>query len=203
MKIICIVNNYSDNNKTPEKNTTGKPIFYLKPDTALLRNNNPFFIPDFSNEIQCEAGLIVKINRLGKSIQTRFANRYFEEIGLGINFIARDIQKLCIENGQPWEAATTFDYSLAVGNYLQKSGFNNLNNLCFSLVINGITVQKACAKNMIFKIEEIIHKISQNITFRTGDLIFTGTSSGAGLIKPGDRLQAYIEENLLLDFFVK
>lgn len=203
MKIFCVDNNFKLSSDKYKNIDSQKPIYFFKPDTTLLRNNTPFFIPDFSIEIQYEVELVLKINRLGKSIQTRFAHRYFEEIGIGIDFTAHDIKQQCIEKGLPWEPATSFDYSSAISKFLQKSNFNNLGNIQFHLDINGITVQHGNTADMILNINEIIHYLSKTITFRTGDLIYTGTPKGSGLIKRGDRLQAYIENMLLLDFFIK
>jgi len=203
MKIICIGWNYSEHTKELNNTVPEKPLFFLKPDTALLRNNNPFFIPDFSSEIHFEVEIILKINRLGKSIQQKFANRYFEEIGIGIDFTARDVQRKCIEKGQPWEIAKAFDYSAAIGKFLNKSSFNSIDDFQFRLDINGKTVQRGLTRNMIFKFDEIISYVSRFITLRTGDYIFTGTPSGVGPVKTGDHLQAFIEDKLLLDFFIK
>ena len=203
MKFICIGLNYNDHTKEFKSDIPVEPVFFLKPDTALLRNNNPFFIPDFSDEIHYEVELILKINRLGKSIQPQFAHRYFDEIGIGIDFTARDIQNKCREKGMPWEIAKAFDYSAAIGKFLFKSKFADLNNIHFHLNINGKTVQHGCSANMVFKFDELISYTSRFMTFRTGDIIFTGTPSGVGPVKIGDRLQAYIEDELLLDFQIK
>ncbi len=203
MKIICIGRNYKGhinelNNELPEK-----PLFFLKPDTALLRNNNPFFIPDFSKDINYEVELILKINRLGKTIQHEYAHRYYESIGIGIDFTARDVQKRCIEKGLPWDIAKSFDYSAAVSKFLSKSDFKDLGKIHFHLDINGKTVQRGFTFDMIFNFDELISYVSRFITFRTGDIIFTGTPAGVGPVKLGDRLQAYIEDNLMLDFLIK
>jgi 2-keto-4-pentenoate hydratase/2-oxohepta-3-ene-1,7-dioic acid hydratase in catechol pathway len=203
MKIICIGRNYKQHVNELNNQLSENPVFFIKPDTALLRNNNPFFIPAFSNEIHYEVEIILKIDKLGKAIQKKFADRYFHEIGIGIDFTARDIQRKCIEKGLPWEPAKGFDYSAAVSNFLPKQDFVDLNNLNFRLDINGITVQKGSTSEMIFKYDELISYVSSIVTFRTGDMLFTGTPSGVGPVKPGDRLQAYIEDRIMLDFFVK
>jgi acylpyruvate hydrolase len=203
MKIICIGRNYNDHVKELKNELPENPMFFIKPDTALLRNNNPFFIPDFSKEIHYEVEIILKINRLGKTIQPKFAHRYFESIGIGIDFTARDIQKQCIEKGMPWEIAKAFDYSAAISKFLPKSNFKNLDKIHFRLDINGKTVQLGNTADMIFSFDDIISYVSRFITFRTGDLIFSGTPSGVGPVKMGDRLQAYIEDNLMLDFLIK
>jgi len=203
MKIICIGRNYKEHVKELNNKLPDNPLFFLKPDTALLRNNNPFFIPEFSSEIHYEVELILKINRLGKTIQPKFAHRYFDSIGIGIDFTARDIQKQCIEKGLPWELAKAFDYSAAISKFLPKSNFSNLDEISFRLDINGKSVQLGNTSKMIFSFDDIISYVSRFITFRTGDIIFSGTPAGVGPVKIGDRLQAYIEEKLMLDFFIK
>jgi acylpyruvate hydrolase len=203
MKIICIGRNYKEHVKELNNKLPDNPLFFLKPDTALLRNNNPFFIPEFSNEIHYEVELIIKINRLGKTIQPKFAHRYFDSIGIGIDFTARDIQKQCIEKGLPWEPAKAFDYSAAISKFIPKSNFKSLDEIPFHLDINGKTVQLGNTTQMIFSFDEIISYVSKFITFRTGDIIFSGTPAGVGAVKIGDRLQAYIEEKLMLDFLIK
>jgi acylpyruvate hydrolase len=203
MKIICIGRNYKLHANELNNPVPDKPVFFLKPDTALLRNNNPFFIPHFSEEIHYEVEIIFKINRLGKSIQRRFAHRYYNEIGIGIDFTARDLQRKCSEKGLPWEIAKAFDYSAAISKFIPKSGFSDLNNISFRLDINGTNVQKGNTSEMIFKIDHLMSYVSEFVTFRTGDLMFTGTPAGVGPVKIGDRLQAYIEDDLMLDFFIK
>jgi acylpyruvate hydrolase len=204
MKIICIANNYAQHAKEIKHEIPDKPVFFLKPDSAILRNNNPFFIPGFSNEIHYEVEIVLKINRLGKGIQQKFAHRYYNEIGIGIDFTARDIQRVCKEKGLPWEIAKAFDNSAAIGlKFIEKKQFADINNINFHLDINGITVQKGNTSEMLFKYDEIISYISNYMTFRTGDLIYTGTPFGVGPIKIGDRLQAYIENELLLDILIK
>jgi 2-keto-4-pentenoate hydratase/2-oxohepta-3-ene-1,7-dioic acid hydratase in catechol pathway len=203
MKIICIGRNYSDHAKELKNEIPENPVFFLKPDSALLRNNNPFFIPDFSNEIHYEVELILKIKLLGKSIQPRFAQRYFDEIGIGIDFTARDLQQKCKEKGLPWEIAKAFDNSAAIGKFVQKSTLPDLNNIHFRLDINGKTVQNGLSADMLFNFDKIIAYVSKFMTFKTGDLIYTGTPAGVGAVKIGDHLQAYIEGQLLLDFYIK
>ncbi len=203
MKIICIGRNYSDHAKELKNEIPVNPVFFLKPDSALLRNNNPFFIPDFSNEIHYEVELILKIKLLGKSIQARFAHRYFDEIGIGIDFTARDLQQKCKEKGLPWEIAKAFDNSAAIGKFVQKSTLPDLNNIHFRLDINGKTVQNGLSADMLFNFDKIIAYVSKFMTFKTGDLIYTGTPAGVGAVKIGDHLQAYIEGQLLLDFYIK
>jgi acylpyruvate hydrolase len=204
MKIICIANNYADHAKEINHEIPDKPVLFLKPDSAILRNNNPFFIPSFSNEIHYEVEIVLKINRLGKGIQQKFAHRYFSEIGIGIDFTARDIQRVCKQKGLPWEIAKAFDNAAAISpKFINIKQFEDLNSISFHLDINGKTVQKGVTSNMLFKFDTLISYISTYFTLRTGDLIYTGTPPGAGAVKPGDRLQAYIENELLLDFLIK
>jgi acylpyruvate hydrolase len=203
MKIICIGRNYKEHVLELKNATPQQPIFFLKPDTALLRNNDPFFIPDFSQEIHYEVELIIKINRLGKTIQQKFAHRYFDTIGLGIDFTARDIQKQCITNGLPWEPAKAFDYSAAISRFVPESSIKNPDSIVFHLDINGEKVQLGNSSEMIFGFSELISHVSKYMTLRTGDIFFTGTPSGVGAVKTGDRLQAYLEDRLMLDFMIK
>jgi len=203
MKIICIGRNYKDHATELKNNLPKQPLFFLKPDTALLRNNSPFFIPDFSNEIHYEVELILKINRLGKTIQSKYAHRYYDSIGLGIDFTARDIQKICIEKGLPWEPAKAFDYSAAVSKFIPKSTLKNPVNISFRLEINSKVVQLGNSSEMIFGFDELINYVSKYITLRTGDIIFSGTPAGVGPVKTGDRLQAYMEDKLMMDFIIK
>ncbi len=201
MKIICIGRNYADHAKEMNAQVPEEPVFFLKPETALLRNNDPFYYPDFSKEIHYEAELVIKISKIGKHIHPKFAHRYFNEIGIGIDFTARDLQRIAKQKGLPWTKAKSFDFSAPVGNtFLPKTKFNDLKNINFRLDINGKTVQQGNTKDMIFDFEQIISYVSKFITLKVGDLIFTGTPAGVGEIKIGDRLQAYIEDQLLLDF---
>lgn len=204
MKIICLANNYRDHAREINHLVPSEPVFFLKPDSAILRNNRPFFIPDFSNEIHYEVELVVKISRLGKGIQSKFAHRYYESIGIGIDFTARDIQQECFEKGRPWEIAKAFDNSAAISSrFLDKSVFNDLRQIHFRLDINGKTVQKGISGNMLFSFDEAISYVSRFMTIRTGDLFYMGTPPGVGPVNIGDRLQAYIEDELLLDFKIK
>lgn len=203
MKIIAIGRNYSEHalelgNLLPEK-----PIFFLKPDSAILQKNRPFFLPDFSSEIHYETEIVLKINRLGRSISEKFANRYYNEIGIGIDFTARDLQRECKQKGLPWEIAKAFDGSAPLGKFLPKSQFADIQDINFSLSINKIPVQQGNTADMIFSFDKIIAYVSQFMTLKIGDLIFTGTPAGVGAVKIGDHLQAYIEGELLLDFDVK
>ncbi len=204
MKIIAIGQNYIDHIKEMGASIPTQPVFFLKPETALLRNNQPFYYPEFSNEIHYEVELVIRISKMGKYIHKQFAHRYFDEIGIGIDFTARDIQREAKQKGLPWTKAKAFDFSAPVSpKFLPKTTFKSLSDINFRLELNGKIVQKGNTANMLFDFETLISYVSQFITFKSGDLIFTGTPSGVGEVKPGDRLQAYIEDILLLDFEVK
>ncbi len=203
MKIICIGNNYADHIREMNGSLPEKPVFFLKPDTALVHNNKPFFYPDFSSEIHHEVEFVIKINRLGRSISRKFAHRYYDDIGVGIDFTARDLQRECKKNGLPWEIAKAFDNSAPLGGFVNKKGIADMNDISLRLDINGKTVQKGSSSGMIFSFDQIISYVSGFITLKIGDLIFTGTPAGVGPVKIGDRLQAWLNDNLLLDFYVK
>jgi 2-keto-4-pentenoate hydratase/2-oxohepta-3-ene-1,7-dioic acid hydratase in catechol pathway len=203
MKIFAIGRNYLEHAKELNSMVPDEPMFFMKPDTALVRNNNPFFYPEFSQEIHYETEIVLKLNKVGKSIDEKFAHRYFSEIGIGIDFTARDIQRKCIEKGHPWEIAKAFDHSAPISKFSSKEKFADLKNIRFHLDINGKTVQQGNTGDMIFHFDRLISHISQYITIRMGDLIFTGTPVGVGPVKIGDRLQAYIDDELMLDFYIK
>jgi acylpyruvate hydrolase len=203
MKIICIGRNYAEHAKEMNSAVPTEPVIFLKPDTALSRNNQPFYYPEFSKDIHHEIEMVVKISRPGKNIEEKFANKYYEEISLGIDFTARDIQQKCKDKGLPWEKAKAFDGSAAVGNFISKSSFGNLQDLSFHLNINGNTVQKGNTSDMIFSIDAIISYVSKFFTLKTGDLIFTGTPEGVGPVEINDVLECYLEEDRLLKLEVK
>jgi len=204
MKIIAIGRNYINHAKELNNAVPESPVFFLKPDTAILRNNDPFYYPDFSKNIHYEVELVYRINKVGKHIEKQFANRYYEEIGIGIDFTARDLQDECKKKGLPWEIAKGFDYSAPLSNnFISISKFEDTNNINFSLQINDKIVQNGNSKNMIFPIDEIIEYVSKFMTLKIGDLIFTGTPEGVGPVKIGDRLTAKIENEILLDFEIK
>ena len=203
MKIICIGRNYSEHARELNNPLPVKPIFFMKADSSILKNNKPFFLPDFSNEIHYEAELVIKISRLGKNIDEKYADRYFNEIGIGIDFTARDLQKECKRKGLPWEIAKAFENSAPLGKFLPKDLFDDMNSIRFHLDINNKTVQQGISGDMIFSFSKLISYLSQFFTLKTGDLIFTGTPAGVGSVKKNDHLQAYIEDDLLLDFKVK
>jgi 2-keto-4-pentenoate hydratase/2-oxohepta-3-ene-1,7-dioic acid hydratase in catechol pathway len=187
------------NNPLPEN-----PVFFLKPDTALLIRNRPFYYPDFSRDIHYETELVLKICKVGKSIPEKYAGDYYDEIGLGLDFTARDLQQVCKEKGLPWEIAKGFDYSAPVSqDFVAKKDFGDLKNISFHLDLNGEKVQDGNSGKMIFSFEQIISYVSKFMTLRTGDLIFTGTPAGVGPVKTGDKLEAYLEGNLMLSCHIK
>ncbi|MEJ7560540.1 MAG: fumarylacetoacetate hydrolase family protein [Pedobacter sp.] len=203
MKIIAIGRNYAAHAKELNNPVPGKPVIFLKPDTALLKDNKPFYIPDFSQNIHFELEVVLKVAKEGKHIAEKFASKYYEEIGLGIDFTARDIQTEHKEKGLPWELAKAFDNSAAVSSFLPKEEFSDLKNLNFELKINDQTRQQGNTSFMLFSYDYIISFVSQYITLKKGDLIFTGTPEGVGQVHPGDKLQATLEGKELLNFEIK
>ena len=206
MKIICIGRNYADHAKELNDGAElpKEPLFFLKPDTALLRNNDPFYIPAFSNEVHYECELVVRITRLAKCIDRKFASRCYEEVGLGIDFTARDLQREAIAKGLPWELCKGFDHSAALSNQfvpLTELG-GDVQNLEFEMELNGEVRQRGFTKDMLFTVDEIISHISRYMTLRIGDLIYTGTPVGVGAVKAGDNIKARIGGHTLLDFDV-
>ncbi|WP_298653839.1 fumarylacetoacetate hydrolase family protein [uncultured Proteiniphilum sp.] len=204
MKIFAVGLNYASHNKEMERTFESKePVLFMKPDTALLKGDRPFFLPDFSEEIHYETELVVKINRLGKNIVERFACRYYDEITVGIDFTARDLQRKQKELGLPWEIAKGFDNSAAIGKFISKSEVPDIRNVDFRLDINNQTVQRGNTKEMIYPVDKIISYISRFFTLKIGDLIFTGTPAGIGPVAIDDHLQGYLEDRKLLDFHVR
>lgn len=203
MKIICIGRNYTEHARELNNPVPAKPVFFMKPDSALLLNNKPFFYPSFSSEIHYETEIVLKISRLGKAIGAEFAHRYYQEIGIGIDFTARDLQNECKKAGHPWEIAKAFDQSAVLGSFIPKTAVADLSSIHFTLDLNGTIVQNGDTRDMIFSFDTLIAYVSQFITLKTGDLIFTGTPAGVGPVKIGDRLQAAIEGQVLLDFMIK
>jgi acylpyruvate hydrolase len=203
MKIICIGRNYTEHARELNNPVPSKPVFFMKPDSALLINNNPFFLPDFSNEIHYEAEIVLKISRLGKNIQKQFAGRYYNSLGVGIDFTARDLQDACKKAGHPWEIAKAFDQSAAIGRFIPLASVPDASAIKFRLDINGTTVQNGNTKEMIFSFNDIIAYVSTFVTLKTGDLIFTGTPAGVGPVKNGDHLVASVEGQILLDFNIR
>ncbi len=203
MKIIAIGRNYVDHAKELNNPVPTEPVVFLMPDTCILNNNKPFFYPDFSRDIHYEVELVLKINRVGKNIQAKFAHRYFEEITVGIDFTARDLQKKAKDKGLPWEKAKAFDGSAPIGEFVKLDDLQNKEAISFALDLNGERVQSGNSSEMIFSFSEIIAYVSQFFSLKMGDLIFTGTPAGVGPVKIGDRLTASIEGKTLLDFDVK
>ncbi len=203
MKIICIGRNYIDHAKELNNPVPAKPVFFMKPDTALVLRNRPFFYPEFSSDIHHEIELVLKVQRLGRSIPEKFAHRYYSEIGLGVDFTARDLQNEMKDKGLPWEIAKGFDYSAPVSEFIPLTEIPDPGNIRFHLDINGRTVQQGSSRDLIFSFERIIAYVSRFITLKTGDLIFTGTPAGVGPVKINDHLEAYLGERKMLDFFVK
>ena len=201
MKIICIGRNYKDHANEMGQSVPEVPMFFLKPDSSLIAKRNPFFIPNFSNDIHYEVELIYKIKKVGKSINSKFSHKYYNEVGLGIDFTARDLQQKCKEKGHPWEIAKAFDQSALVGEEFLK--VNHQDNINFSLEKNGQLVQKSNSNNMIFSIDEIISYISKFMTLKIGDLIFTGTPSGVGPVTIGDTLEGFINEERIFRLNIK
>ena len=204
MKIFAIGLNYDSHNKEMKRTFENEePVLFMKPDTALLKDGKPFLLPDFSKEMHYETEIVVKVNRLGKNIAERFAHRYYDEITVGIDFTARDLQKKLKERGLPWEISKSFDNSAAIGEFISKNEIEEIQNVNFHLDINGNTVQQGNTEGMIYSIDKIISYISSFFTLKIGDLIFTGTPSGIGPVAINDHLQGYIEDRKLLDFKVK
>jgi acylpyruvate hydrolase len=203
MKIICIGRNYVEHAKELNNEVPESPVFFLKPDTAILKDNAPFYHPDFSNDVHYESEIVVKISKNGKNISEKFAPKYYDEISIGIDFTARDLQQKCKEKSLPWEIAKAFDGAAPVGNFININEIENIHELGFHLLKNGEKVQDGNTKNMIFNIDNIIAYISKFITLRKGDLIYTGTPKGVGKVNVGDQLQAFIGNKELLNFEVK
>ena len=203
MKIICIGRNYLDHAKELGNKIPTSPLFFLKPDTAIQPKGHPFFIPDFSNNIHFEVELVVKISKNGKNIDEKFAHKYYNEIGIGIDFTARDIQEECKKNGLPWERAKGFDGSAQISNEFINKELLILNDINFSLSLNNSIMQIGNSKNMIFSFDQIISYISKYYTLRVGDLIYTGTPSGVGKVERGDSLSCFINSNEMLKVNIK
>ncbi len=203
MKLICVGRNYSKHIEELNNEKPQEPVLFLKPDSAIVLKNQPFIIPPFSNNIHHEVEILVKINRIGKHIDAKFAHKYYEEIGLGIDFTARDLQSKLKAKGLPWEKAKAFDGSAVIGNFLSKSSFTNLNTINFSLKKNDHIVQQGNTAQLLWKIDELIAYISTFFTLKIGDIIFTGTPAGVGKVSKGDLLTGFIEETLLFTVKIK
>lgn len=203
MKIFAIGQNYIEHNKEMNSANPAEPIVFMKADTAALRDNKPFFLPDFSKEIHYETELIIKFNRIGRNISPRFAHRYYDEIGLGVDFTARDLQKRLKQEGKPWEISKAFDNSAVIGSFIPKEVIADIQNIDFHLDLNGNIVQQGNSKDMIFPVSELIAYISKFFTIKIGDILYTGTPAGVGKVSIGDRLQGYIFDKKMFDFQVK
>jgi 2-keto-4-pentenoate hydratase/2-oxohepta-3-ene-1,7-dioic acid hydratase in catechol pathway len=203
MKILCIGRNYGEHAKELKNPLPAEPVVFLKPDSALLRNNDPFYLPDFANLFHHEVELVIKINRLGKNIEAQFAPRYYSELALGVDFTARDLQDQLRGKGLPWEKCKAFDGSAVISKFVPISDYPDLNNVNFKLLVNGELRQKGNSKDMLFNVNQIIAYVSKFFTLKIGDLIFTGTPAGVGAVVIGDRLQGFIEDQCFFDFLVK
>jgi len=203
MKILAIGRNYVNHAKELNNPVPQEPVVFSMPDSALLKNNNDFYYPDFSKDIHHELELVIKINRVGKNIPIEFAHRYYEEVALGIDFTARDIQAECKKKGLPWEKAKAFDGAAPISKFILKNKFKSVGNLNFNLDINGERVQTGNSSNMIFSVDYLISYLSQFFTLKIGDMIYTGTPEGVGPVKIGDHLVAELEGEKMLDFHVK
>jgi acylpyruvate hydrolase len=203
MKIIAIGRNYADHIAELQNEIPEEPVIFIKPDTALLRNNDPFYYPDFSQDIHYEVELILRISKEGKNISPRFASKYYDGIGLGIDFTARDLQTKAKSKGLPWTLAKGFNHSAPISAFLPLADFPDLKNINFSLRLNGAEKQAGNSGLMLTAFDELLAYVSRFMTFKKGDIIFTGTPKGVGPIKIGDRLEGYIEDKKLLDFEIK
>lgn len=203
MKLICVGRNYTAHIEELENERPKDPILFLKPDSSVLLKKNPFFIPEFSNDIHYEVEILVKIKKIGKHIQQKFAHKYYDEIGLGIDFTARDIQQELKGKGLPWEKAKGFDGSAVIGNFLQKSTFSSVDDINFKLEKNGNVVQKGNTNLMLWKIDALIEYISKYFTLKIGDVIFTGTPAGVGRVEADDVLTGYVEDKEMFSIKVK
>ena len=203
MKIICIGRNYVDHVKELKNDLPTEPVIFLKPDSALIQKNKPFFYPEFSKDIHHELELVIRINRLGKHIEEKFAHKYFDQVALGIDFTARDIQAECKKKGLPWEKAKAFDGSAPISKFVNLDQFESLVHLEYSLEINGELRQKGSPSLMIFHIHKLISYVSRFMTLKIGDLIFTGTPAGVGPVNIGDELVGRLNGEKLLNFKIK
>jgi 2-keto-4-pentenoate hydratase/2-oxohepta-3-ene-1,7-dioic acid hydratase in catechol pathway len=203
MKIICIGRNYTKHIEELNNERPDEPVVFMKPDSAILLKQHPFVIPEFSEDIHHELEVIVKINKVGKYIEPKFAHKYYDEISVGIDFTARDLQQKLKDKGLPWEKAKAFDGSAVIGDFVSKSDFKSLDNINFELTNNGVTVQKGNTSFMLWKIDELIAYVSQFFTLKIGDIIFTGTPEGVAVVRPDDVLEGFLEGNKLFRIQVK
>ncbi len=203
MKLICIGRNYTDHIKELQNERPTDPVVFLKPDTSILLKKQPFFIPDFSDDVHHEVELLVKIKKVGKYIDKKFAHKYYDEVGLGIDFTARDLQAKLKAKGLPWEKAKAFDGAAVIGKWLPKTEFEDINNINFRLERNNEVVQNGNTQLMLWKVDEIIEYVSKYFTLKIGDIIFTGTPSGVGKVFANDQLTGYLENHELFSIKVK
>lgn len=203
MKIICVGRNYSEHIKELESEIPTDPVLFLKPDTSILLKKQPFFIPEFSNDVHHEVEILLRINKIGKHIDRKFAHKYYDEIGLGIDFTARDLQAKLKKEGLPWEKAKAFDGAAVVGKFLKKDEIEDINNINFRLDLNGNTVQKGNTLQMMWKFDTLIEYISKYFTLKIGDIIFTGTPAGVGRVDAGDQLRGFIEDHEMFSIKIK
>lgn len=203
MKLICIGRNYTEHIKELENEKPVNPVVFLKPDTSILLKKQPFFIPDFSNDVHYEVEILIKINRIGKHIDKKFAHKYYDEISLGIDFTARDLQNELKAKGLPWEKAKAFDGAAVIGKWISKTNFKNIDDINFSLYKNETIVQQGNTNLMLWKIDELIEYVSKYFTLKIGDIIFTGTPAGVGKVVANDKLKGYIENQELFSIVVK
>ena len=203
MKIICIGHNYKKHIEELNSPYPDNPVFFLKPESSLLRNDKDFYLPGFSNNIQHEIEIVLRINRLGKHIQSKFAHRYFDAIGIGIDFTARDLQQICKEKGLPWEISKAFDGSAAISEFIPIDEFEDINDINFTLSKNNILMQSGNTSDMIFDFSEIIEYISKFMTLKIGDLIYTGTPSGVSKVEIGDTLTASLNGKEIMNMKIK
>lgn len=203
MKIICVGRNYTEHIAELANEKPDEPVLFMKPDTSVLLKKQPFFIPDFSDDVHHEVEILVKINRLGKHIDKQFAHKYYDEIGLGIDFTARDVQSELKAKGLPWEKAKAFDGAAVIGNWLPKSTFSDVNDISFSLKKNDKIVQNGNTSHMLWKIDEIIEYVSKYFTLKIGDIIFTGTPAGVSKVEANDTLKGYIEDREMFSIKIK
>ena len=203
MKIICIGRNYADHAKEMKSELPTEPIFFLKPDTALLKNGNPFFYPEFTKDLHYECELVVQIQKVGKNIAEKFAPKYYSKVTLGIDFTARDLQQNCKEKGLPWEIAKAFEHSAPISNKFIEISSLDFENLTFELYKNGEKVQTGHTSDMIFSIDKLITYVSKFMTLKTGDLLFTGTPAGVGPVKIGDKLEGFLNGEKMFEFNIR